>query len=584
VPNLADHQIELGIVVGALGVVTLLGFSAARWRRPATFNNIDEWGLGGRSFGPVVTWFLLGGELFTAYTFVALPALTFGVGGAGFFAVSFAAVTCPLVFTGLARLWSISHVHGLVTPGDFVRARYGSPTLALMVALTGIAATMPYIALQLIGIEAVFKTIGLNGHWPLVLAFTVLAMFTYSSGLRAPALISFVKAGLVLWVVIAVLLWVAMSTGGWESIFRTATRKFAESPSTADGVLLGPAGNLNYMTLVFGSALAMFLYPHAMTGILAARNRNTVRLNIAMLPIYTVMLGLVALVGFIAISGQITPLAGPGGLADSNTIAPRLFDAAFPAWCAGLTYAAVAVGALVPAAVMSIAVANLFTRNVYKEYLNRGASAANEVAVSRAASLVVKIGAVACIIFLSPQFSIDLQLIGGVLILQTLPTIALSLYTGWFHRVALAAGMLVGLAVGLILLYSTPRLGPDGSVVRAHFGSSTWALSHLGIDTQQTVYIGVLALAANLAVAVVATPILRRLRVAEGQDTTRQTDYAADEGDRSVQRLAELVDGAPPTPPAHHPLFGRHPDGYGRHGRLQGTEIERAARPRSSDH
>jgi solute:Na+ symporter, SSS family len=135
----------------------------------------------------------------------------------------------------------------------------------------------------------------------------------------------------------------------------------------------------------------------------------------------------------------------------------------------------------------------------------------------------------------------------------------------------------------LALLYSIPKLGPDGSVVQAHFGGPTWPLSHLGIDTKQTVYVGLLAFAANFAVVVVATPILRRFGVAEGRDATSRTDYAADEGDRSVQRLAELVDGAQPMPPAHGHLFGRHPDGFGRHGRLPGKEIAQGEKLHSGE-
>ena len=98
----------------------------------------------------------------------------------------------------LLRLWSVSRVHGYVTPADFVRGRYDSPLLALAIAITGIVATMPYIALQLAGLEAVLRTIGLNGsgfwgHAPLFVAFVVLAAYTYQSGLRAPALIAVVK-------------------------------------------------------------------------------------------------------------------------------------------------------------------------------------------------------------------------------------------------------------------------------------------------------------------------------------------------------------------------------------------------------
>jgi SSS family solute:Na+ symporter len=178
----SDHITEIVIFALLFALVSGMGFVAARWRRPDTMHNLDEWGLGGRSFGSWVTWFLIGGDLYTAYTFVAVPALVFGAGAAGFFAVPYTIIVYPLVFLFLIRLWSVSHVHGFVTPADFVRARFGSPTLALLVAITGIVATMPYIALQLVGIEAVLKAMGVNGHWPLIIAFVILAAYTYQSG------------------------------------------------------------------------------------------------------------------------------------------------------------------------------------------------------------------------------------------------------------------------------------------------------------------------------------------------------------------------------------------------------------------
>src|SRR3954462_2057146 len=178
--------VALTVFVVLFAAVTVLGFVAARWRR-ASLDHLDEWGLAGRRFGPVVTWFLLGGDLYTAYTFIAVPALVFGAGALGFFAVPYTIVVYPMVLLAAPRLWSVAHKHGYVTPADFVRGRHGSATLALAVALTGIVATMPYIALQLVGIEAVLKTMGVTGEWPLVIAFGVLAAYTYSSGLRAPA-------------------------------------------------------------------------------------------------------------------------------------------------------------------------------------------------------------------------------------------------------------------------------------------------------------------------------------------------------------------------------------------------------------
>ena len=210
------------IVFSALFLlVTVMGFMAARWRRPDDLMHLDEWGLGGRNFGSWITWFLLGGDLYTAYTFVAVPALMFGAGAAGFFAVPYTVVIYPMLFLVLIRLWSVSHVRGFVTPADFVRSRFDSPTMALLVAITGIVATMPYIALQLVGIEAVLKGMGVEGEPPIIVAFAILALYTYSSGLRAPALIAFVKDALIYLVIIVAIIVIPVKLGGWEVIVRT---------------------------------------------------------------------------------------------------------------------------------------------------------------------------------------------------------------------------------------------------------------------------------------------------------------------------------------------------------------------------
>lgn len=552
-PSFAQHHVEFAVFVAMFVGVAGLGFLAARWRRPASFNDLDSWGLGNRSFGPWISWFLLGGDLYTAYTFVALPALVYGVGAAGFYAVPFAVIAYPLGFVALTRIWSVAHVHGLVTPADFVRARFGSRTLALLVAVTGIVATMPYIALQLVGIEAVLTTLGVPGKWPLVVAFAVLAMFTYHSGLRAPALIAFVKDLLLAYVVLAVMLTIGMNWNGWTGVFRAADAKFAATPNPSDGLLLPASGQLSYITLAIGSAAAIFLYPHAITGVLASKNRETVRRTVAAMPVYTAMLGLVALLGYAAIAWEIKPVGG-----DRNTILPALLHGFLPEWLAGFAFAAIGVGALVPAAVMSIAVANLFARNIYREYLRPNASPEAEVRVSKIASLLVKLGAVACMVLLNPQFSVDLQLIGGVLILQTLPAVGLGLYTSWFHRWALIGGMLSGLVVGLALLYQIPQLAPNGAVLRAHFGGSGWSLAHLGIHNGQSIYVGVIALVVNLIVAAALTPVLRSMGHPDGVDITWKQDYEADEGDPSVRRLSELVDGGPMNPVVYRQALARH--------------------------
>jgi SSS family solute:Na+ symporter len=527
------NGVELAIFIFFFALVTVLGFVAARWRR-AKLDSLHEWGLGGRSFGGWITWFLLGGDLYTAYTFVAVPALVFGAGAIGFFAVPYTIIVYPMVFLVAPRLWSVAHKHGYVTPADFVRGRHGSPSLALMIALTGIVATMPYIALQLVGIGAVLKAMGIKGEYPLVIAFAILAAYTYSSGLRAPALIAFVKDSLIYIVVIVAVIYIPIKLGGFDDIFAAADKKFASTPAPpVDGTVLANTQSLGYATLAFGSALALFLYPHSVTGVLASRSRGTIKRNMAALPAYSLVLGLIALLGYMAIAAGVKPIV-TNGKPDPNTIVPLLFDHMFPDWFAGVAFAAIGIGALVPAAIMSIAAANLWTRNVYKEYLHRDATDAQEARMSKIASLVVKAGAVVVILTLDPQFSIDLQLIGGVIILQTLPPIVIGLYTRWAHAWALLAGWAVGLIAGLYMVYDTP----NPATGKAHFGGSSYLLSNFGFETKVAVYSGILALLANLIVVVAGTLLLRVIRAPEPPDATRAADYELEAGDPGVRPLA----------------------------------------------
>src|SRR4051812_19925642 len=297
-PLAAIKGVELAIFVFLFLAVSGLGFFASRWRRAESLDHLDEWGLGGRNFGAWISWFLIGGDLYTAYTFVAVPALLFGTGALGFFAVPYTIIQFPLAFIVAPRLWSVAHPHGDVTPADFVRGRHGSATLALLIAITGIAATMPYIALQLVGIGAVMRTIGISGEWPLIIAFVILAAYTYQSGLRAPALIAFVKDTLIYIVVLVAIIYIPIKLHGFDDIFAAAGKKFAATkPPVVDGLTLADPQILGYTTLAFGSALALFLYPHAITGLLATRSRGTIRRNMAALPAYSFLLGLLALLG-----------------------------------------------------------------------------------------------------------------------------------------------------------------------------------------------------------------------------------------------------------------------------------------------
>jgi solute:Na+ symporter, SSS family len=536
------NAVSFTILLAAFVLVTLVGFAAARWRRAETMLHLDEWGLGGRGFGTFVSWFLLGGDLYTAYTFIAVPALVYGVGAAGFFAVPYTIMVFPIVFVFAPRLWSVCREHGYVTPADFVRGRYGSRGLALAVAATGILATMPYIALQLVGIQAVLTVMGVGSSsnsflkdLPLLIAFVVLAAYTYLSGLRAPALTAFIKDALVYVAIIVAVLYIPTRLGGWSHIFGAASTHLASTnPKTGKpfgALITPPAGEWAYATLALGSALALFMYPHAITGVLATRRRDVIRRNMAILPAYSLVLGLVALLGYMALADPAVTAGVKAGNGNAQLSVPLLFEHIFPSWFAGIGFAAIVIGALVPAAIMSIAAANLFTRNIYREFFRRDASPAHETRVAQLASLVVKAGGLVFVLALSKTFSINLQLLGGIWILQTFPSIVAGLYTRWFHRWALLLGWAAAMVWGTIVAYNQPVAGEPGT----HFGASTAIVPGLG----HTAYIAVTAFVLNLVVAVLMTWVFRTLKLPEGADETRPEQYVADPEDTSAETAAQ---------------------------------------------
>ncbi len=505
----------LTVFVALFGFVTWLGFFAARWRR-GDLGLLHEWGLGGRRFGTWVTWFLLGGDLYTAYTFIAVPALMFGAGAVGFFAVPYTIMIYPLLYLVFPRLWAVSRRHGYVTAADFVRGRFGNRWLALAVAITGLIATMPYIALQLVGMQVVIGAMGVEtggfyGDLPLIIAFVVLAAFTYSSGLRAPAMIAVVKDTLIYVTVVAAVVAVPMHLGGFGAVF-------AKVPPAK--LLLAPPGEGTwgsysaYATLALGSALALFLYPHSVTGILSSSSGRVIRRNAAILPAYSLVLGLLALLGFMAIAlgvQQMPEFADGFKRYGNNFSIPALFLAAFPSWFVGVAFAAIAIGALVPAAIMSIATANLFTRNIYREFIHPNCTDAEESRVAKLVSLIVKAGALVFIFALDLPYALQLQLLGGVWMIQILPSVIIALYTRFFHGYALLIGWAAGTALGTWMAWTLS------------FKVAIYAVNLFGVTIP--CYIALSSLIVNIVVAAVLSVIFHAVSSDRHKDLTVATDY-----------------------------------------------------------
>ena len=498
------------VFLALIAFVIILGFTAGRWKA-GDMTSIEEWGLGGRRFGTWISWFLIGGDAYTAYTFIAIPALIYGTGAVGFFAVPYTVVCYPILYLVFPKLWNVAQKYGYITGPEFVRGRYGNRWLALAIGVTGIFATMPYIALQLIGMDTVIGALGIPGHLPLVLAFMVLAAFTYTSGLRAPAMISIVKDLLIYLTVLVAIIVIPAELGGFAAIFAKippAKLILPTPPAHSTGAYTG------YATLAFGSAMALFLYPHTTTGILSSSGPRVIRRNAALLPAYTVMLGLLALLGFMAVASGVAtmPQFAAGFKTYGNSFAvPALLLNSFSPWFAGVGFGAIAIGALVPAAIMAIASANIFTRDIYRQF-GGNPTAGAETTIAKCFAILMIIGAVIFILTIPNTNAVQFQLLGGMWIIQTFPAIALSVFTRFFNGWAL----LIGWAIGIISATYLVSLN--------HFVGATYPFHILGYTIPS--YIAFATVLLNAVIAAILSPPLNAAMPDRAKDETTALDYA----------------------------------------------------------
>ena len=468
-----------------------LGFFGSRWRK-GDLNTLGEWALAGKRMGTFLVWFLVGADIYTAYTFIAIPSGVYAKGAIYNFAVPYVALTFGIAILFMPKFWRIAHEKGYVTGADFAKGTFNSSTLAILIAIVGIVAELPYIALQIVGMQAVLNTMlaGISdvstvSEISLILAFVVLAAFTYTSGLRGATLTAVLKDILIFGGIIAVIV-AAVVAGGFSSGF-TAKPVYST---------LAPTLQNAYWSIFIVSALGLYLYPHAINGVLSAQDGEKVRKSTALLPIYGIGLALLALYG-ILIFGNSPALAfvkahGGSGL----LVVPSLIQSLLPSWAAGIAFLGIFIGGLVPAAIMAISQANLLTRNIIKEF-RPNISPAGETQIAKWASVGFKFLALAFVFVVSSTYAVQLQLFGTILIVQTLPSIFGGLATKRLNKNGLIVGLLAGEALGVYLMEAANKFG-------------VWSTSFFKTPPFGAFYVGATALALNVVIVVVWSLVVRK--------------------------------------------------------------------------
>jgi|SRR5579885_883926 SSS family solute:Na+ symporter len=487
------QDVTIGFITLFIAFI-ILGFYGRYWRK-GNLNHVHEWALAGKKLGTTLVFFLIGADLYTAYSFVAIPSGVFAKGALYFFAIPYVMLTFGIALVTVPKLWTLAHQKGYITASDFVKDRFSSKTLAIMIAITGIVAELPYIALQIVGMQAVltvmladFANAQVVQEIALLVSFTILAAFTYTSGLRGATLTAIFKDILVWVTVIAVIIAIPVSLGGFDNVFKNVKANYVTLPDA-----LVPA----YSTLILGSALALYLYPHAINGVLSAESAKKLRTSTAMLPFYGIGLAILALMGILVYSvpSAMNFLSGFPESSRGILVVPSLILNIMPGWFSGIALLGIFVGGLVPAAIMAMSQANLLTRNIIKE-IKPNLPDSSEIRITKIASTVFKFIALGFVFVVPATYAISLQLLGGVLIAQILPAVFFGLYVKSLKKVPLIIGLAVGITSGIYMVEAANDFGPlTSSLFKTTFGP---------------LYIAVIALAINLAISFGGSLVLKK--------------------------------------------------------------------------
>lgn len=425
--------------------------------------NLENWTVGGRSFGGLLLWLLLAGEIYTTFTFLGAAGYAYGEGGPVFYILGYGALAYIVSFFVLPPLWSYAKRHGLVTQADYFAHRFGSRWLGALAAVVGVVFVVPYADQQLQGLGLIVQSVTrgrVTATESMIVAFGLVALFVFASGLRATAWTAVLKDTLLIVVVLIIGIGLPLKYFGSYSGLIHAVNQAHPGHLAVPGSSAGLGISWLISTLILTS-LGFYMYPHAFMAMYSAKSGRTIRRNAIVLPFYQILLLLMFYVGFTAL------LVVPGlkGTA-TNSALLKLVAKAEPSWIVGLVGGAGALAAIVPASLIVLAAATLLSRNVYQGLIRPSATSDEVLRLSRFLVLVVMAIAL-WLAIASPAILVNLLLVAYDGVSQFFPAVALSLFWRRLSSVGAAAGIVVGVALALTLVLShhDPLWGLNAGIV-----------------------------------------------------------------------------------------------------------------------
>ncbi len=431
--------------------------------------NLEGWAIAGRSFGRGLSWFVLAGEIYTAFAFLGGSGWAYARGGPTFYILAYGALAYVVGYYVLPAMSPIGRKHELMTQPDLVAHLYKSEVLGILVAVVGVAFLLPYLQLQLTGLGLIIETCssGAITRVPaMLIAFAMVAAFVYLSGLRGVATTAIVKDVVMIVAVVFFGLYLPIH------YFGSLGGMFRALDAAKPGYLALPGGTKTLdvswlMSTVALTSLGFYMWPHLQANSFSAKSPEVLRHNAVFLPLYQICMLFPMLIGFTALLVLVPALKTP------DMAFMEIVRKTFPGWALGLVGGAGALACMIPAADLLLSTSMLFTRNIYGKTLGRQAAPDSLRKLAQVVVLVLTAVALALAIF-APNMLVNLLLTGYSGVTQFFPLIVLGLFWKKATRPAAYIGLVVG--EGLVFYLMLNKLDPT-PVLGMHLNAGFFALA-----------------------------------------------------------------------------------------------------------
>lgn len=438
---MSNEIVSLFIIFLFIVVATFVGMAPGMKKKM----NLEEWAVGGRSFGRWLSWFVLAGEIYTAFAFLGASGWAYNRGAPTFYMIGYGALAYVVGYYVLPKISPLGKKYGLMTQPDLIEHLYKSRTLAVLTAVVGVAFLLPYLQLQLTGLGLIIETCsyGVVTRVPaMLIAFLLVASFVYLSGLKGVAATAVIKD---------VSMMAAVAFFGLylpAHYFGSVGGMFEALDAAKPGFLTLPGGTKNFdvswtMSTLALTGLGFYMWPHFVPNSFSAKNPNVLRHNAIYLPLYQICMLFPMLVGFTALLVLSEPLKTP------DMAFMTMVREVFPGWALGLVGGAGALACMIPAGDLLLSTSMLFTRGIYLKTVGTDATPETLGRVARIVVLVITAIALCLAIFL-PNMLVNLLLTGYSGVTQFFPMIVL----GLFWKRSTKWGAYAGLIIGEILVFT----------------------------------------------------------------------------------------------------------------------------------